>query len=112
MRQILVCCLLIVISTVGCSSRPRVAVWNQSQVEISNVKLSGSGFDCNLGSVGPNATWKPLIRPRGESSIRVEFDVQNKHYDSGYQSYFEASGGYIVNVTIRPDLTISIKSNL
>jgi hypothetical protein len=77
-----------------------------------NLRLSGNGFETILPSLAAGEIWRPDVHPIGESSVRLEFDSGGKHFDSGYQNYFEASGGYIVKLAITSEMGISITSNL
>jgi hypothetical protein len=103
---------LAIVALVGCSNPPKVSVQNLSTMTVVNLRLSGNGFETTLPSLAAGETWRPIVHPVGESPARLEFDSGGKHFDSGYQSYFEPSGGYIVKVEINSDLAISITSNL
>jgi len=112
MRLSLIFPVLAIVVLAGCSNRPKVSIRNQSTVTVVNLRFSGNGFETILPSLAAGETWRPNVHPAGESPARLEFDSGGKHFDSGYHSYFEPSGGYIVKVEINSDLAISITSNL
>ena len=73
---------------------------------------AASGFAERIDSIAAGAERRLTVHPRGESGVRVAFDAGSQHIDAGEQGYFEAVGGYRVSVTVQPDLTVSVASDL
>jgi hypothetical protein len=96
----------------GCSRAPVVTITNHSTVTLSNVVVSGSGFTLPVGSIAPEAERRLSVHPTGESGLRVEFDADGRHIDSGQQGYFEGGGGYRVTATVSTNLSVSVTSDL
>ena len=95
---------------VGCSRAPVVTIENHSAVTLSNVVVSGSGFTRPVGSIAPRGERSLSVHPNGESGLRVKFDAEGHHIDSGEQGYFES--GYHVDATISTNLGVSVTSDL
>ena len=96
----------------GCSRGTPITVINQSDVPLENVVLSGSGFVENVGTVRPNAELRVLVRPHGESGLRIRFNAGSRAVSFGPEGYFEGGGGYAVIAIISPRLAVSVKSEL
>lgn len=110
MQNARVMVLLVSIVVAGCSDDPTITISNRSGKPLSNVVVSGSGFSENIGTMSPDAEREVTVEPRGESGVRLTFDVGGQHVDSGDQGYLEGSGGYHVAATVQPDLTVSVLS--
>jgi hypothetical protein len=104
--------LLVSIVMAGCSDDPTITITNRSGQPLDNVVVSGSGFTQSIGAMSPGAQREVAVDPRGESGVRLTFDVGEQHMDSGDQGYFESSGGYHVAASVQPDLTVSVSSEL
>jgi hypothetical protein len=84
MKKNLVFSLVAPMLLLGCSRGTQLVVINQSDLPLTEVLVSGSGFsqqDGKLVSFGP-------------------------------EGYFEGSRGYLVTPTVSPSLTVSLKSEL
>lgn len=97
---------------VGCSRGTPITVINQSDVALEGLVLSGSGFSKDVGLVPPHEQVRIVVRPRGESGLRIQFNARGKAVSFGPDGYFEGGGGYVVTVTVSPSLTVSVKSEL
>jgi hypothetical protein len=97
---------------VGCSRGTPITVINQSGVALEDLVLSGSGFSKDVGLVPPGEQVRIVVRPRGESGLRIQFNARGKAVSFGPDGYFEGGGGYVVTVTVSPSLTVSVKSEL
>jgi hypothetical protein len=104
--------LLVAIVMAGCSDDPTITITNRSGQPLDNVVVSGSGFSESIGAMSPGAEREVAVAPRGESGVRLTFDVGEQHVDSGDQGYFEGSGGYHVSAKVQPDLTVLVLSEL
>ena len=100
------------VALAGCSRAPVVTITNRSTNALANVVLSGTGFSNRIDSIAAGAETRITVHPRGESGIRIAFDADGQHVDSGDQGYFEAGGGYRVAITVAPDLKVSVSSDL
>lgn len=96
----------------SCSRGPLVTVRNQSGSTLSNMVVSGSGFSERVGSIPAGGEHRLRVHPRGETGVRLEFDVGARHVDTGSQGYFEASGGYRITATVGTNLEVSVTSEL
>jgi uncharacterized lipoprotein YajG len=103
--------LVAVVMLIGCSGSSVVVIANRSNVTVSNVVLSGSGFTNRLGNILPGGEEQIRVNPRGESGLRVVFDAAGRTVDSGEQGYFEATG-YRVSAVISTNLNVSVLSDL
>jgi hypothetical protein len=97
-------------ASAGCSRGTPVTVINRSHVPLENVVLSGSGFSESIGSVGPNAQLRVLVRPDGESGLAIRFNAGGQSVSYGPEGYFEGGGGYTVIAIVSPSLAVSVKS--
>jgi hypothetical protein len=101
-----------IVALAGCSRAPVVTITNRSTNALANVVVTGSGFSNRIDSIAAGAEQRLPVRPRGESGVRIVFDADGRHIDTGEQGYFEAGGGYRVAVTVAPDLKVSVSSDL
>ena len=112
MRFATVITFLILVAAAGCSCLPSITVRNQSTLTLSNVVLSGSGFSERIGTIPAGQDHQLVVRPRGESGVRLVFDAGTQHVDSGPQGYFESGGGYRVAATISTNLSVDVSVDL
>jgi hypothetical protein len=103
---------VVALSFGGCSRDPVITLKNDSDSELQNIVLSGSGFTESIGTLRPAAVHSFSPRVRGESGIRVQFDAAGQHHDSGEQGYFEASGGYRVSIVVDPQMKVAVDAKL
>jgi hypothetical protein len=94
---------------VSSCSHPNVTIINNSQSELSNVVISGTGFSQTVGNIKIGAKQSILIKPSGESGIALAFDTAGKRHSSKPRGYFESSADKL-NVTIAPDFTVDVKN--
>ena len=101
--------LCMLFSAVGCKRGAKLTVINDSKATLDNVIASGEGFTESLGSIPHGDQRHATIQPAGESSLKLEFDVDGKHFASEPSGYFEASRHYKVTATVRPDFSVTVK---
>jgi hypothetical protein len=77
-----VAALLAMLLLAGCVSGVPVSIENGSDRPLSRVTVSGSGFSESIASIAPGATETLYVRPKGETAVRVEFDVDGQRYSS------------------------------
>src|SRR5262245_3190795 len=104
-------CLFWLLMLAGCSRGPEVIIVNESNVILSNVVASGSGFAKHVGSIAAGTEEKFRVRPSGESGLRLQFDANGRHIDSGAEGFFE-NGRYRVTANVSSNLNVSVTSNL
>jgi len=111
MKQRLAITLLLcmLFSAVGCKQGAKLTVINDSKATLENVVASGEGFTEFLGSIPQGNQRHATIQPTGESSLKLEFDVDGKHFASEPSGYFEASGHYKLTATVRSDFSVTVK---
>ena len=107
--------LMLVIGTIGlagCSTSPIITITNSSDAVLANLVVSGSGFSEHIESLAPGTSKTVVVRPRGESGLRLSFDARGRHVDVDDLAYIESSGGYRVVIDVRPDLKVEAKATL
>lgn len=111
MKQRLAITLLLsmLFSAVGCKQGAKLTVINDSKATLENVVAIGEGFTEFLGSIPHGDQRHATIQPTGESSLKLEFDVDGKHFASEPSGYFEASGHYKLTATVRSDFSVTVK---
>src|SRR5689334_22374062 len=93
----------LVLSLSGCGREligPKVVISNRSDRNLDNVMLSGSGFVTSIGPINAGSVASATLHPTGESSLRVSFDADGRHVDSGEHGYFENNVLYKIAVDI------------
>ena len=96
----------------GCNKGTIICLSNNSGVSVSNVVVSGNGFTNRLGFLENGKITSVIVHPTGESGVRLNFEHNNKPFDSGSREYVEGVTDYQIALTIRPDLTVSSGSGL
>ena len=59
----------------GCSRPPVLTIRNGSTATVSNVVVSGTGFSTLINMLTPDEVRRMTVRPRGDSGVRVVFEV-------------------------------------
>jgi hypothetical protein len=111
MKKNLLCCIVAMV-TVSCSHGAQLVVINQSNLALTEVLVSGSGFSEQVGTIAPHGERRLLIRPSGESELQIRFNANGKSVSFGPDGYFEGTGGYVVTAIVSPELAVSVKSEL
>jgi hypothetical protein len=94
------------------SSAPRILVSNRSARELTDVELSGHGFRTSLGRLAPAERRSLRVAPSGESGVRLRFSAGQRLIDSGELGYIEPKGGYELDLTVTPALTVSVSGRI
>jgi hypothetical protein len=76
---------------------------------LGNVVISGSSFVEQIALIPPSATVTTHVNARGESGLAIAFNAGTRRISLPEQGYFEGSG-YSVAIVVRPDLSVSVKS--
>ena len=85
----------------GYSGPAVVTVSNLSGTHLSDVQLEGNGFLESLRDLAPGDIATVMVAPRGESSLKVSFDLAGERVTKGDLTYIEWDGGYRTLLTIR-----------
>jgi hypothetical protein len=94
----------------GCVAGVPVSVVNHSQVQLTSVVVSGSGFSESISSIAAGDTATVRVRARDEAPIKVSFEVEGQRY-SATSSEELVNGASAVEATVDADFTISIDTN-
>jgi hypothetical protein len=89
----------------GCSRGTNLNVINRSTAELTNVVAIGSGFTQSLGSIPAGKQHSISVSSRSESDLKLDFDVNGKHFTSKPQGYFE---GGKVTATVATDFSVTV----
>lgn len=90
----------------GCSRGANLNVINRSTSELTNVVATGSGFTQSIvGSIPAGKQHSISVSPRSESDLKIDFDVNGKHFTSKPQGYFE---GGTVTATVSNDFSVTV----
>lgn len=105
---------IILIFTLSCGvlGHPRVLIANQSTLELRNVVVSARKSSVRFSRIAPGQTIQTTLKPRGESGVGITFDAGGRRIAVPEQGYFEDLTGYVVTITIRPDLTVSVETSI
>lgn len=96
----------------GCVSGVPVNIDNQSSSDLTNVVVSGNGFSESVGTIRASSSATVRVRPKGESGVKVAFEVNGQRYYGIEDGYIENDTLYTVDVTVGADFSISIKAGL
>jgi hypothetical protein len=96
----------------SCTRGAKLNVVNQSSAELADVLASGTGFSQNVGSIQPGKQHSVSVTPTSESSLKLEFDANGKHFVSAPQGYFEGASSYKITATVAPDFTVTVDTKL
>lgn len=94
----------------SCSRAPIVTIVNQSPLTLSNVVASGSGFSQPLGNIAPGSTHPIQVHPPSESGVRLQFDAEGRHWDTGPQGYLEPHAGDRLTLRVLTNLSVTVTS--
>jgi len=96
----------------GCISGVPVSIENQSASDLTNVVVSGKGFSESVGTIRAGNTESIRVRPKGESGIKVTFEVDGQRYSGIEEGYIENDNLYTVKITVDASLSTVIETNL
>lgn len=87
---------------------PEITVTNASESHISQVVISGSGFNESLGDLAPGSSTTRSVRCAGESGLELSFSKAGKSYSRDDLAYIESCGGYRVDLTVKADTSVAV----
>ncbi|MFM7213350.1 MAG: hypothetical protein ACKO3H_00555 [Verrucomicrobiota bacterium] len=96
---------------VGCSGSPEVELRNDASQTVSNLVVSGTGFTERIGTVRAGEGRRFVVRPTGESGVRIDFEAGGRRVDSGSQGYIEPRGGSRIRAVIGTNLDVRISDS-
>lgn len=95
----------------GCSGKPEFGVTNRSSQQLTNIVISGAGFNERIDSLASGEKTSFIVRPTGDSGIRVSFNADGERIDAAEQG-FVSKGSHHVAILIKADLTVSVSVEL
>jgi len=110
MRTLQVVAIALLLSS--CISGVPVNIDNQSASDLTNVVVSGKGFSESVGTIPPGGKAVVHVRPKGESGVKLAFEVNGQRYSALEEAYIENDSLYVVDVTVDADFSVAIKSRL
>lgn len=101
--------LLLLTVAAGCSKKTTVTVANESNVTISNVTVTATGFKQSIEAlpVGEARTYEFDLQ--GDSGVQVIYEAGGRKIDTGSQGYLMAKQRQSVLVSIRTNDTVGLK---
>jgi hypothetical protein len=107
------CCIFILISAISVGAKlyryycsPQVIIVNESNNALTEITLTGTGFQSAIDSIPQKTTIIETIKPTGESGLKISFNANSQTYSKDGDCYLEPRGGYKVKITIDPELNI------
>ena len=94
----------------GCVSSVPVTIANNSQAQLANVVVSGSGFSESVGSIAAGGRATAHVRPSGETTVKVAFDVDRQRYSAVTGDRIANDGANVVEATVDADFTITLET--
>ena len=91
---------------------PVVTVRNDSGSLVRQMILEGNGFSRTLPDLAPGGSITTIVRPRGESSLKISFVLNDRPVTKDDMTYLESGGGYRTSVTIRKDGVVECRTDL
>jgi hypothetical protein len=87
-------------------------VANDSGASIEQVVISGVGFTEPLGAIADGASVDRSINCGAESGLSVSFQVASTSYYYDDLAYIESCGAYRVRLSIKPDRSVAVVSEM
>ncbi len=94
----------------GCVSSVPVTIANNSQAQLVNVVVSGSGFSESVGSIAAGGSATAHVRPPVETQVKVAFDVDGQRYSAMTSERIANDGTNIVAASVDADFTITLET--
>lgn len=87
-------------------SPPRIVIDNQSGVELRDLVLEGAGYKEQVDRVPAHSSTSVTVHPKGKAGPRISFQVGSATHSADVSAYIEQKGGYVLTITVDPDLAI------
>ncbi len=101
--------LLLLAVTAGCSTKTTVTVANESNVTISNVTVTATGFKESIAALPVGETRSYEFELQGDSGVKVTYETGGRKIDTGSQGYLMAKQRQSVQVVIRTNDSVGLK---
>lgn len=100
---------LLFAAAAGCSTKTTVTVANESNVTISNVTVTATGFKESIAAlpVGDARTYEFDLQ--GDSGVQVIYEAGGRKIDTGSQGYLMPKQRQSVHVSIRTNDAVSVR---
>ena len=108
-KSLLAVCLLL--GGIGCT-HPTARIRNESTTRLTNVRISGRGFDVTVPELASGEQRVVTINPRGESGVAVAFDANGRHVKTPGEGYVEDDSMYVVDIVVKPNLSVAVNTDL
>jgi hypothetical protein len=90
----------------------RLHLANQAARPITEIRLSGRCFDRSLSRLEADDSRTFWVRPCGESSVDLAFRSGTEVVAKRHLGYIEGGGGYSMELGVRADLDVTIRTHL
>jgi hypothetical protein len=94
----------------GCASSVPVNIGNNSQAQLDNVVVSGSGFSESVGSIAPGGRATARVRPPAETQVKLAFDVDGQRYSAMTGERIANDGATVIEATVDADFAITLET--
>lgn len=91
--------------------RPEITVANASGASLTELSVSGVGFDEAIGALEPGESVAKSVDCGAESGLMVSFAARGVPHSSEDLAYIEGCGGYRVRLTVKEDFSVAVVSD-
>jgi len=88
--------------------RPEITVANASGQPITDIVISGVGFQEALGSLEPGKSTARSVKCAAESGLKVSFNALGVSHSTDDLAYLESCGGYRVQLSVEPSYSVAV----
>jgi hypothetical protein len=88
--------------------RPEITVANASGQRISDLVISGVGFQEALGSLEPGQSTARPVECAAESGLKVSFNALGVSHSTDDLAYLESCGGYRVQLKVESNYSVTV----
>jgi hypothetical protein len=89
---------------------PVITVVNDSGSTITGLVLGGDGFSVSLPDVVPGDSVTTIVHASGESSMKIDFQLEDRVVTKDDLTYIESEGGYVTIITVQKNGQIECHS--
>lgn len=101
--------LLLLAVAAGCSTKTTVTVANESNVTISNVTVTATGFKQSIEILPVGEARSYEFELQGDSGVQVTYEAGSRKIDTGSQGYLTAKQRHTVQLAIRTNDAVAMK---
>ena len=107
----LMCLAIVLCATVGCSNALGVEVSNESGQTLSQVVVTYSRGQANIGTMMTQGIRRVPMQPRGESGATIAFDdARGTRHEQMIDVYFESMDRGVLRLVVGTDLGVAVAS--